>query len=309
MQRPLAWTERLVVEEIADEVLVYDQRSDQAHCLSSVAARAWRACDGRRTVGELSDDLAFDQQIVRQALEELDDCGLLDGRPRAGLTRREATSRLAKVGAAAASAPLIYSIAAPAPAVAATGFCAGCGNSNAGPFNNEGCFSGGCAACGDPNQDPTGRSQKVSVTHPFHPWCGREFVFVVARRTWGEDRVFFFDGDGVSEITGGGAPELGADRGPQGAAWYDKLIGKARRSCSRPRWPLDLRGDPAALPFVIVKRATGRRAGGAPEPQRSRRPTPPRARSAKAARLQCSSRWSSGTRTGPRPHRSRCWSR
>ena len=35
------------------------------------------------------------------------------------------------------------------------------------------------------------------MTHPFHPWCGREFVFVVARRTWGEDRVFFFDGDGV----------------------------------------------------------------------------------------------------------------
>jgi hypothetical protein len=35
------------------------------------------------------------------------------------------------------------------------------------------------------------------VTHPFHPWRGREFVFIVARRTWGEDRVFFFDEDGV----------------------------------------------------------------------------------------------------------------
>jgi hypothetical protein len=35
------------------------------------------------------------------------------------------------------------------------------------------------------------------VTHPFHPSCGREFVFVVARRTWGEDRVFFFGEDGV----------------------------------------------------------------------------------------------------------------
>jgi Family of unknown function (DUF5372) len=35
------------------------------------------------------------------------------------------------------------------------------------------------------------------VTHPFHPWCDREFVFVVARRTWGEDRVFFLDADGV----------------------------------------------------------------------------------------------------------------
>jgi len=35
------------------------------------------------------------------------------------------------------------------------------------------------------------------VTHPFHPWVGREFVFVAVRQTWGEDRVFFFDEDGA----------------------------------------------------------------------------------------------------------------
>jgi hypothetical protein len=35
------------------------------------------------------------------------------------------------------------------------------------------------------------------VTHPFHPWHGREFVFIVARQNWGEDRVLFFDEDGV----------------------------------------------------------------------------------------------------------------
>jgi hypothetical protein len=35
------------------------------------------------------------------------------------------------------------------------------------------------------------------VTHPFHPWVGREFVFVAVRQTWGEDRVFFFDDDGT----------------------------------------------------------------------------------------------------------------
>jgi Family of unknown function (DUF5372) len=35
------------------------------------------------------------------------------------------------------------------------------------------------------------------VTHPFHPWAGREFVFVAARQTWGEDRVFFLDDDGT----------------------------------------------------------------------------------------------------------------
>lgn len=35
------------------------------------------------------------------------------------------------------------------------------------------------------------------MTHPFHPWRGREFVFLAARQTWGEDRVFFLDDDGV----------------------------------------------------------------------------------------------------------------
>ena len=35
------------------------------------------------------------------------------------------------------------------------------------------------------------------MTHPFPPWLGREFVSVGVRRTWGEDRVFFFDADGV----------------------------------------------------------------------------------------------------------------
>jgi hypothetical protein len=33
------------------------------------------------------------------------------------------------------------------------------------------------------------------VTHPFHPWCGREFVFVALRQTWGEYRAFFLDDD------------------------------------------------------------------------------------------------------------------
>jgi hypothetical protein len=37
------------------------------------------------------------------------------------------------------------------------------------------------------------------VTHPFHPWRGREFVFVAVRQTWGEDRVFFFGEDGTQK--------------------------------------------------------------------------------------------------------------
>ncbi|MET9030990.1 DUF5372 family protein [Nocardia sp. NPDC004168] len=34
------------------------------------------------------------------------------------------------------------------------------------------------------------------MTHPFHPWCGREFEFVALRNNWGEDRVCFHDEHG-----------------------------------------------------------------------------------------------------------------
>jgi uncharacterized protein DUF5372 len=37
----------------------------------------------------------------------------------------------------------------------------------------------------------------IRVTHRFHPQCGREFEFVDHRRNWGEDRVYFRDGQGV----------------------------------------------------------------------------------------------------------------
>ena len=36
--------------------------------------------------------------------------------------------------------------------------------------------------------------QTFRVTHPFHPWKGREFSLVSCRRNWSEDRVFFDNG-------------------------------------------------------------------------------------------------------------------
>ena len=41
--------------------------------------------------------------------------------------------------------------------------------------------------------DLVGDQRIVRVTHPFHPWCGREFVFLGVRQTWSQDRVFFLD--------------------------------------------------------------------------------------------------------------------
>jgi len=44
--------------------------------------------------------------------------------------------------------------------------------------------------------DPIAAQRVVRVTHPFHPWAGREFVFVAVRQTWSQDRVFFLDAEG-----------------------------------------------------------------------------------------------------------------
>jgi len=119
--KPLARSDELILEELGEELLVYDQVSNRAHCLGGRAATVWRACDGQKTVADLSAETGLDSELVSQALAELSECRLLDGLPAgAGMTRRDLTFRVAKLSAAAASVPLIVSVAAPTPAAAIT---------------------------------------------------------------------------------------------------------------------------------------------------------------------------------------------
>lgn len=155
---PLARTEDLVVEDLAgeggaDEVLVYDQRNDQAHCLTREAAMVWRVCDGRTQPEELAVALSFELDVVKRAIEELAECELFETGPSVGLTRREATLRMAKVGGVVTAAPLIYSILAPTPALAASqNFCLNVLNCTGGSFGGktgcDACYKAGCVCCG-----------------------------------------------------------------------------------------------------------------------------------------------------------------
>jgi DNA-binding transcriptional ArsR family regulator len=143
--KPLARSDDLVVEELGDELLIYDNQDDRAHSLGSEAARVFRACDGETDVDAMSAGLDLDPDTVSRALLELEESGLLDVVPGDGITRRMATKKMAKLGAAAASAPLIYSIVAPAPALAATQqFCLNLGCQN----GCGGCHQAGCSCCG-----------------------------------------------------------------------------------------------------------------------------------------------------------------
>lgn len=147
---PLARTDALIVEDVGDEVLVYDQRTDQAHCLTREAAMVWRVCDGAASPAEIATALDMDTELVTRAIDELDSCELLDSAPIPGITRREATLRMAKVGGAAAAAPLIYSILAPTPALAASQlFCLSVSPCGPGGLNGcSDCYHVGCVCCG-----------------------------------------------------------------------------------------------------------------------------------------------------------------
>ena len=47
---PRARKEGLLEEAVGEELLLYDQDSHTAHCLSPIAACVWRHCDGERDV-------------------------------------------------------------------------------------------------------------------------------------------------------------------------------------------------------------------------------------------------------------------
>lgn len=114
--KPMARKQDLIVQEVEDEVLVYDEMTAQAHCLNLDAARVWRACDGQKTEDALASELGLDAEIVALALNELDSKNLLMGEVMsdgAGATRREFGLKAAKIGGAVAAGPMIYSIVAP----------------------------------------------------------------------------------------------------------------------------------------------------------------------------------------------------
>ena len=80
--------------------------------------------------------------------------------------------------------------------------------------------------------DLPGEQRTVRVTHPFHPWVGREFVFVAVRQTWGEDRVFFLDEDGTAAVAAEGVD--GRWRGGSVRRGGGRALRVAGRGSARP---------------------------------------------------------------------------
>ncbi len=151
-QVPIARKDGLVVQETADEVLVYDLKSNKAHCLNQTAAFVWKSCDGNKSVDEIvrrfESELGVrvDRDLVWLAIDQLNGKELLETKtaPRfAGQSRREAIKR---VGLAAVVAlPVVASLTAPT-SVLASSSCA-C-ETVVDCQSQTGCVTNGCNVSG-----------------------------------------------------------------------------------------------------------------------------------------------------------------
>lgn len=141
--KPLARKDGLVINELPEEIVVYDRESHKAHCLNRTAALVWKRCDGRthpaRIARLVEQDLKtpVSEDLVWYALEQLAKDQLLTEKivprattaaaakvPAARLSRRELVRRLGL--AAVVALPLITTIVAPTPVQAAASNCVDC---------------------------------------------------------------------------------------------------------------------------------------------------------------------------------------
>ncbi len=126
-QIPVARKEGMVIQEMPNEVLVYDLETNKAHCLNQTAAAVWKSCDGKNTAADITNLLAktsgspVQEDLIWLAIDQLNEINLLEApiTPKFnGQSRREV---IKKVGLAAVIAlPLISSLVAPKAAHAGT---------------------------------------------------------------------------------------------------------------------------------------------------------------------------------------------
>ena len=116
---PRALRDGVLTTDLGDELVVYDSKQHNGHCLNRSAAVVWRHLDGQTSMAQMVAhlrrelDAPASEDTVWLALEELDKANLIEGPlelPAEGSVSRR--SMLARIGVAAAL-PAITSIVAP----------------------------------------------------------------------------------------------------------------------------------------------------------------------------------------------------
>ncbi len=128
---PKARKESLVVQELDNEILIFDLESNKAVCLNETSALIWQACDGNNDVSEISKlvgkqlNSSVNDDFVWLAIDQLKKENLIENKDEVtvdfeGMSRREV---IRKVGLASVIAlPVVTGLVAP-PAVAASSVC------------------------------------------------------------------------------------------------------------------------------------------------------------------------------------------
>jgi len=132
MNKPVSRQSNIVVQDLENEVLIYDLTINKAFCLNQTSGLVFALCDGTRTVTQISNLMSVNlktlvsEDFVYLALAELKKNNLLENSDEfpdhfAGLSRREVVK---KVGLASMVAlPVIASVVAPNAAMSQSGGC------------------------------------------------------------------------------------------------------------------------------------------------------------------------------------------
>jgi hypothetical protein len=120
-QCPVARKSGLVVQEMPDEVLVYDLNSNKAHCLNQTAAKVWKACDGNKTVSDIAAGFGKgNEDLVWLAIDQLSENELLEAGVVSKFKGQSRRDVIKKIGLASIIAvPMVASLVAPQNALAA----------------------------------------------------------------------------------------------------------------------------------------------------------------------------------------------
>jgi hypothetical protein len=117
---PKARDENLVVQELPEEVLVYDLKTDEAHCLNKTAAFVWKHCDGKTPVTDIAKLLEssfgnpVEDDFVRLAINLLDEKNLLNEKTSSRFNLPNRRELIKKIGLASVVAlPIVASLTAP----------------------------------------------------------------------------------------------------------------------------------------------------------------------------------------------------
>ena len=81
---PRSKKDNIVIQEVENELMIYDLSNNEAFCLNETSALIWQLCDGKNSISKISQNLSeklntpFDEGLVWLALDQLKKVNLIN---------------------------------------------------------------------------------------------------------------------------------------------------------------------------------------------------------------------------------------